>query len=200
MTTMAKVTINWSGFPGGPGYTNLYFRDFTVGGNIDQGVVDGAVSKTDAFLTAVRPLIPSTITVGVNSTVEEIEDTTGALVSFYTGTPAAAAVGSGGTAYAGPAGAVISWYTNVVRNSRRIRGRTFIVPAGTGSFDTDGTITSTRLANLVTAATGITAAAGAGDLGVWARPTSPGATDGVWAVVASYRVPDRAAILTSRRD
>lgn len=200
MATMAKVTINWTGFPGGPGYTNLYFRDFTGSGNIDQAVVDGAVTKTDAFLAAVRPLIPTTVTVGVAPTIEEIEETDGSLVGFWTGTPAAAAVGSGGTSYVGPAGACISWYTNVVRNSRRIRGRTFIVPASTGTFDTDGTITSTRMGNLNTAATGIIDPTGTGDLGVWSRPSAPGATDGVWAVAASYRVQDKAAVLTSRRD
>lgn len=200
MADMAKVTINWTGFPGGPGYTNLFFRDFAGGGAIDQTIVDGAVTKADAFLVAIRPLIPTTVTVGVNPTVEAIEETDGSLQAFFTGTPSAAAVGSGGTSYVGPAGACISWYTNVVRNSRRIRGRTFIVPCSTGTFDTDGTITSTRMANIATAANGITNPAGAGDLGVWARPTAPGANDGIWAVAATWQAKDKAAVLTSRRD
>lgn len=200
MAQMAKVTINWSGFPGGPGYTNLYFRDFTGSGAIDQAIVDGAVSKVDAWLAVWRVSLPNSVLTGVDSTVEAIEETTGELQSFYTATPAAAAVGTGGTAYSSPSGAVVSWYTSTVRNGRRIRGRSFMVPLSTTAYEADGTITAAKITSWNTASATLIASGSVSDLGVWARPTTPGGTDGEWALVTSYRIPDMAAILTSRRN
>lgn len=199
MSQMAKVTINWSGLPGGPGYTNLYFQDITGSSAIDQTVVDSAISKTDAWLSAFRGSIPNSITTGVSATVEAVEETTGALQGFWTGTPAAAAVGTGGTTYSAPTGAVVSWYTSTVRNGRRIRGRTFIVPLATGSYDADGNILNSKLTTWNTATTTLIATGASAELGVWSRPSSPGSSDGDWALVTSYRIPDMAAILTSRR-
>lgn len=196
---MAKVTINWSGLPGGPGYTNLYFTDISGGSNIDQTIVDSAVSKTDAWLAAFRTSIPNSITTGVSATVEAVDEASGALQAFYTGTPAAAAVGTGGTAYSAPSGAVISWYTSTVRNSRRIRGRTFMVPLSTTAYEADGSLTAAKIAGWNTATTTLIATGASAELGVWSRPSGPGATDGDWALVTSFRIPDMAAILTSRR-
>lgn len=196
---MAKVTINWSGLPGGPGYTNLYFTDISGGSNIDQTVVDSAVSKTDAWLAVFRASIPNSITTGVSATVEAVDETSGALQAFWTGTPAAAAAGTGGTSFSAPSGAVISWYTSTVRNSRRIRGRTFMVPLSTGCYEADGSITAAKLTSWNTATATLIGTGASAELGVWSRPSGPGATDGDWALVTSFRIPDMAAILTSRR-
>lgn len=199
MAQMAKVTINWSGLPGGPGYTNLYFTDISGPSSVDQTLVDSAVSKTDAWLAAFRPSLPNSITTGVSATVEAVEETTGALVGFFTGTPAAAAVGSGGTAYSAPSGAVVSWYTSTVRNSRRIRGRTFIVPLSTTAYEADGSLVASKIATWNTATATLIATGASAELGVWSRPSSKGASDGDWALVTSFRIPDMASILTSRR-
>lgn len=200
MAHMAKVTIEWSGFPGGPGYSNLYFRDFIGDGTLDQAIVDGALAKTDTWLAAIRAGLPSSVMTRVDNTVEAIEDTTGALQGFWTGTTAAAAGGSGGTAYSAASGAVVTWYTSTVRNSRRVRGRTFIVPLGTLQYETDGTIIPTRLASYNAACEALIDQGTVADLGIWSRPTTPGGTDGDWSVVTAFRIPDMAAILTSRRN
>lgn len=197
---MAKVTIDWSGFPGGPGYTNLYLRDFTGSGAIDQTIVDSAVTKVDALLTAMRTRIPTTVITGVSPTIEAIEETDGSLQGFWTGSPAAPAGGGGGSAYSAPSGACISWYTSTVRNNRRIRGRTFIVPLATSAYEADGSLLGTFLTAMNTALTAFVGTGAAADAGVWARPSGPGATDGQWALTTSFRLPDKAAILTSRRD
>jgi hypothetical protein len=199
MAQMAKVTINWSGLPGGPGYTNLYFTDISGPTSVDQTLVDSAVSKTDAWLSAFRPSIPNSISTGVSATVEAVDETTGALVGFFTGTPAAAAVGTGGTTYSAPSGAVISWYTSTVRNGRRIRGRTFMVPLATAAYESDGSLLGTRITTWNAATATLIATGAVAELGVWSRPSTPGASDGDWALVTSFRIPDMAAILTSRR-
>lgn len=205
MASIAKVLINWTGFIGAPGYTNLYFRNATPG-IIDQSVVDNAVSKVEALVTAIRPVLPNTVTIGTNASVEEINDATGELVAFWTGTVAAPVVGGQLAAYSAASGAVMNWSTNTVRNGRRIRGRTFIVPLGGSSFDTNGTLDSSELTILQNAATALRAASGAARLVIWARPVpeQPGppvvpAVAGASAEVTSSNVPDMGAILTSRR-
>jgi hypothetical protein len=41
---------------------------------------------------------------------------------------------------------------------------------------------------------------GRGDFGIWARPTTKTATDGVWYPAQTVSVKDKAAVLRSRRD
>lgn len=196
---MAKIVINWTGFTGAPGYTNLYFRDFDTG-EMDQTTVDGAVSKVDTWIGFVLSRLPNTVTLRVNPVIEIVEETTGALTRFMNATTLAARTGVGTGNYSASSGACVNWYTNVVRNGRRIRGRTFLVPFAGNSLGPDGTLDNTGLTNLTTNTAALIAAAGDGDLGVWARPTAPGASDGVWAVVTSFTIPDKAAVLRSRRD
>jgi hypothetical protein len=199
MTQMLRAKLNWTGFTGAPGYTNLFFRDFTEG-PVTQEMADGAKTKLTNFMASLGTRLPSTVTLSLDSTMDIIEDTTGQLQGFMTIVPPAATVGSVAGAYSAASGACITWNTNGVRNGRRVRGRTFIVPLGGTIYDTDGTIATTHLTAFRTAATDLTAASGAGDLGVWARPSAPGASDGAWWVATGGSVRDKVAVLTSRRD
>lgn len=200
MVQMAKITINWTGFPGGPGYSNLYFRDISGTAAVDQAVVDDAVGKVLAWIGYWRNRIPTAVKTGVDPTVEIVESSTGELQGFMTATVPAAAAGLGTASFSAPSGACVSWYTSTVRNGRRMRGRTFIVPLDTTSYEADGTlissiVTATPAENAKMYATG-----GPAELGIWARPTTKGGSDGQWALVTAARLNDRPAMLTSRRD
>lgn len=199
MASIARVTLNWTGGIGLPGFTVLHFRNSTPG-VLSQAVVDNAVSKVDAMITAIKPEVPSGVTLATNGTVLEIDDTNGQLTAFWTGTPAAGQAGTGASTYSAPSGAVINWKTSAVRNGRLLRGRSFLVPLDTGAFDAQGNIASASLTVLQNAAAAVRAASGDARLVIFGRPTAPGATDGVSAEVTSSNVPDLAAILTSRRD
>lgn len=197
---MAKVTINWTGFPGGPGYSNLYFRDISGGAAMDQAVVDAAVAKVEAWIGYWRNRLPTAVKTGVDPTVEIVESATGELQGFMTASVLAPAAGLGVASFSAPSGACVTWYTSTVRNGRRMRGRTFIVPLDTVSYEADGTllsiiVTATPAVNDAMIATG-----GPAELGVWARPTTPGGNDGQWALVTAARLNDKPAMLTSRRD
>lgn len=199
MAEILRVTINWTGFVGAPGYTNLYFRDFTAGA-VDQAMADGAVAKTDVWVNAWLSSLPTTVTIGVDPTVEVIEETNGELQGFFTTVPEAPSIATAIGAYSAASGACVNWYTNGVRNGRRIRGRSFMVPLGGAGLQSDGTIDQTKLTALRTATNTFISATGSGDLGVWSRPT-PGEPDGgVWYVVTSATIPDKVAVLRSRRD
>ena len=200
MTEMAKLKINWTGFTGAPGYTNLYFRDFTGSGDVDQAVVDGAITKTDTWLNVWNSRLPASVNVKIDSQVEIIEDSTGALVRFMSGTPFQRGNGTGAGNYSAATGAVVNWYTNGIVRGRRLRGRSFMVPLVAAAFSTNGSIADGDLVDFRTASTALAAGVGTGDLGVWSRPSTPGGSDGSWYFVTSATVPDMTAVLRSRRD
>lgn len=200
MTQMARLKINWTGFSGAPGFTNLYFRDFSGTGNIDQAIVNGAITKTDTWLNAWNSRLPATVNVVIDPVVDVVEDTTGELVGFFTGTPFTRANGTGTGNYSAASGACVNWYTGAVVRGRRLRGRTFMVPLAGSALAVNGTIDDTALTALRSATTALINDAGAGDIGVWSRPTSATATDGQWAAVTSSTIPDKCAVLRSRRD
>ena len=199
MSEILRVKINWTGAPGGPGFTNLYFRDFTEG-TVTQAMADAAATKVQAFATALHFDIPTSITLQVDPTVDRIEETTGELQGFFQTNPGAAIAGSAPGAFSAASGGCIAWSTNGVRRGRRIRGRTFVVPLAGTCYDGTGTLSDQTLIDLRTAATNLRSGTGNALLGVWARPTSKGATDGVWYIVQASSVKDKVAILTSRRD
>jgi hypothetical protein len=201
MASLLRVKIRWSGYQGGPGYSILHFRDFTsnVG---SEGQVAGAVAKTDAFINAVRFAVPPAVTLQTVSDVEELEDTTGELTNVYQATVAAATAGQASSAvgFAAAVGAVVNWRTGGVRNGRRVRGKTFLVPLSSASFENNGTLATATMNGLNTAATALINPVGDGDFGVYARPSAPGATDGQWFVATAHNIPDMGAVLRSRRD
>lgn len=200
MATIARLTVNWTGFAGGPGFSAFHFAP-AAGPDVTQAVVNDAVTRLDTYLNAWNAKIPPSVSSRINSTVELINDADGKLISFMTGTSFARASGTGSGNYSAAAGAVNNWYTAGVRNGRRVRGRTFIVPLAGSALGPDGTIDEATLGTLRSASTALHApSAGASKLCIWSRPSSKGATDGISYDVISSSIPDKTAILRSRRD
>lgn len=192
--TIARVTAQWSGFPGAPGYSNFFFE---VAGSSDEQLGAPAVVRT-AFSSILQQL-PSGVSIQVSPTVEYIDEATGVLQDYGDAEETPDSVnGSSSGNWAGPTGAVVNWTTGTVRDGRRVRGRTFLVPLGSTAFQNDGTLGSLGLAALNNFATNLRGGAeNTTGLVVWGRPSS---TPGVAAPVTGHRVPDMAAVLRSRRD
>lgn len=211
MATMIRIKARWSGFTGGPGYSVFYFRDFSATEPVAADAT-AAMARVRTFFDDIKINLPSTVNIQVESDVEVIEETTGALTDVLAGTPVAVVAGlaSPTAVYAAAVGAVVTWRTGGIRNNRRIRGRTFLVPLSSTAFASDGTLSAVAVTDLSDAATLLRSAAGTPDLGVWARPTAikdaagnpTGAynADGIWYVVASHSIPDMGAVLRSRRN
>lgn len=204
MVSIARVRTTWTGFNGAPGYTNLFFRDFggePVNGNdITAEAAAAAAGRVRSFFSELAPVFPNDVVLTVDSVVDIIESADGKLIDSYT-IPAPAVVNGTQTGtFSSVTGAVVGWQTGAIRNSRRIRGRTFLVPAAGLAFNASGRLDPGTQAQIQTAANKLVATNLTPDLGVWARPTTKGATDGQWAVATGARVPDLPAILRSRRD
>lgn len=201
MATLAKLTAVWTGLTGGGnGYSNFYFAP-DAGPDITQAVVDNAISRTDTFLNLFQSRTPPAVRIQLNSTVELIDDTNGHLIGFMSGAPFQRGNGTGTGSYSAASGLVVNWYTGGVKKGRRVRGRTFFVPLSGNALDTNGTIENSTLAAIQGGATALAnAAGGVANLVVWSRPAEPNFIDGISYDVITATVPDKAAILRSRRD
>lgn len=189
-----RVTAEWSGFNGAPGYSVFHFSasEPTVPN------AQAAAEAVQAFMLEARSLMPNVVSIRVSSTVDILDETNGVLQASLSITALPTLTGMVAGAYSAPSGAVVHWLTMDTRNGRRVRGRTFLVPLASASYDGQGTLVPTTLDRLNTAATALRTATPV--LEIWGRPSAPGATDGGAYQVTGSSVPDMAAILRSRRD
>jgi len=204
MPQLYRVKSRWTGFSGAPGYSVMHFRDFNTP---DPGAGDGtvedataAVQRVQQFFSALAVAIPDEVSIDVEREVDVIDDSTGELVNSLQSTQGGIIDGTAGGSYLAPAGAVVNWRTGGIRNGRRIRGRTFLVPLAASNFNAQGQLIPAVQNVIQTAASALAANTGSPDLFVFARPTAPAASDGTSSVVTGATVPQMAAILRSRRD
>lgn len=192
--------MQWTIPNAGVSYSVLHFRA-PAGFEPAQADANVAFTKMTTFKTAVRNLIPGTISLRVMSDIEVIDTPSGNLLNVFSGGTDTVQSGAlpSSEKWAAPVGAVITWGTNAVKNSRRVKGRTFLVPISSSVFDTDGTLNPTNSTTIDNAANALRTATSDVQLVVYSRPSAPGATDGSAPEVTSHRIPDTAAILTSRR-
>lgn len=186
--TLDHVRVVWSNWSGQPGYTNFYFA---------SGVNTASLTALGAFFTAFKTSIPSPINITVPSNGNSYDEVSGDLVGGWSVAAPAPVVGSNAGAFAGHAGAVVLWKTNQVVDRRRVVGRSFIVPLSSGSFDTDGSLSSTMITTLQAA--GNTLIAASTGFVVWHRPNPDVGRLGRAVAIANCTVPDLAAELKSRR-
>jgi len=202
VVAIARVRTEWTGFNGAPGYTNLFFRDF--GGAEDPDVTNAvatlAAERVVTFWNAIEQYFPNDVTLRVDNIVDVLEDSTGTLIESYSTPVNAPIAGTNAGSYSAASGGVIGWTTGSIRNGRRIRGRTFLVPLASLVMSTSGRIEPGVVNTIQTAASALADNTQTPDLGVWARPTASGASDGQWAVCSGARVTDLPAVLRSRRD
>lgn len=191
---ISRITAEWSGFRGAPGYSNFYFD-----GELEAGTTaEVAGSAIRSFFFEIRSELPSTVNIQVNPSAEIIDEATGQILSVidYASPAGMAGLGEGG--YSAASGAVVNWNTAAYVNGRRVRGRTFVVPLSAGSYDSSGDLTSSALTDLRAAATDHVGRVPEAPPCVWHRPVN--GAGGSAHVITSATVPDLGAVLRSRRD
>lgn len=190
-----RVKTTWTGFTGAPGYTFLHFdapTEPTTAGA--KAVYDAAAS----FFSGISSQVTTAIKFDVSTEVEILEQTTGQMIDVLAVTGTSTITGIMGGGFSSSTGACVTWETGEIKNGRRVRGRTFLVPLASANYDTDGTLTAAGLTDLRNAATAL--AGGGFSFGIFSRPSAPGASDGSFHTVTSGRINDKTAILTNRRD
>lgn len=190
-----RVKARWTGFSGAPGYTVLHFNNFS---DPIPARAQAAVNATRAFFFGIQSLLPTSVTITVDSAVDVLEEATGQLTDLVSVTPVPTVTGMNTSSFSAPTGALIHWLTGGVRNGRRVRGKSFLVPLTVQIYQTDGTLNAGNMSTISTAAQALIDAENV-DLVVYGRPVQ-GGSPGVAHLVTGQRVPDMAAVLRSRRD
>lgn len=184
-----RVTAQWSGFTGSPGYSRFCFSGDGTGGE-DQAAQD----SVQGFFSLLATRLPMDVSITVEPQYE-IYDDQAVLTDYGTvSTPEDVVDGSSSGPYSGASGAVVNWITATVNGGRLVRGRTFLVPMGSNAYQDDGTLGTTPRADIETAAQQL--------VGISPTHVIVSRRPGVVALapVLSARVPDLAAVLRSRRD
>jgi hypothetical protein len=197
-----QVVWEWTGFSGAPGFTNLFFA--SSAGTATEAL--SAATNSRLFFDGVKGILSDDCHIAVQTDVRLIDDVTGDLQNIFSITGVSPVVGTATANYAGAVGLGVDWLTTTVHGSRRMQGRTFIVPA-VNAYDDVGSPNSTSILAVATAAEAMRTASGP-VFGVWGRPraANPSATppvtarDGLFGPATASRVPDRVFVLRSRRD
>ena len=155
-----------------------------------------AISAVHTFWSAIAPQLPGDVHIQVQNFGDVISDTTGELVDSWSADPVAVVNGGSGSKYAAPVGACVNWHTETVVGGRRLRGRTFLVPIESASFQTDGSLDNEARANLQGWADSLVSSESSSFV-VWHRGTG---SDGTFGLITAAQVPDKAVVLRSRRD
>lgn len=208
--SILKITAAWTGFVGSPGYSNFYFGGPDASSFWTTEVADQCADKVEAFFSGVAGLLPPAVRVAVRGEAEILEPAQGKLQTFISAGARGVVMGSAqASGYSAASGVVVTWRSNGVVANRRARGRTFLVPAANGAYDLDGTLQQSTMTTLQTAANALIVPNGEVKLGVWARPHEQRvnkkgeiipARDGSWHEITSASIPDKTAVLRSRRD
>ena len=198
MTPIYRHRTIISGLGGMPGVSTMYFFD-----------VNTAVASVRTFWDALKVYLPSGVVYTPETFGDILDDVSGTITDSWTTGAVTAVTGTGGGVYAAPAGAQVRWNTSVIRDGRRLRGRTFIVPVVSGAYESNGTLIETFRTAAKNAADAFIAAQNA-SFCIWHRPVIgraavPGHAeiphrDGDSALVSTAAIPDKVAVLRSRRD
>lgn len=199
MASVYRVTALWQGFTGAPGYSKFSFSDLT-----DATSRNAAGAKVRQLFEDVKAYRQIQWSVQVQPQIDEFDMATGALLgsSVMTVVPAASAGTTINTAvFAGGAGYCLTWNTGLILNRRRVRGRTFMVPAIT-CFENDGTLLAAAMTAIQAAATTFLSLT-APRPNVWSRQYNtaqpPVQVGGAIAPIDSYGLRDMTSQLRSRR-
>jgi hypothetical protein len=197
--SMWQVVTEFTGPAGTPWLNALYF-------DVAAGTSVAAASAVDTFWGSARADIDSDVTLTRQSDVRQINEVNGQLEAIESVAPFSAAGQEVGETSPTVLQALIRWRTEVTFDGRLLQGRTF-VPGLSESSLVNGVLApshQTTFQNAANALIGTVTAA----LVIWRRPVfSDPPTDpptivrnGAFAHVVNASVPNKFAVLRSRRD
>jgi hypothetical protein len=170
MPQFARQIVNLSGFPGAPGV--LVFHYMALGhGNLLQAEIDGFYEDLVASLDASDGShLASGVTASPSREITIHDVATGDLEGVFTTEEASYTLtGSGDGAESRATCIGMQWGTEVIRNGKRVKGRTFFGPASSAAMQSDGTIAEDIVSGWPALWNGIYDAEGP-RLIVWSRP------------------------------
>lgn len=191
-----EYRVQWAGTSiTGPGVSVLHAR--TSGGATTSQCAQALADRARTFFDAVKAMVPAGVTWSFPPEATELDTATKQLIGVHAVTSPADVLSTGAaSSWSRPSGGRVDWLTTAIVNGRRLRGRTYLVPLTTGSYDATGSIATTAIATLETAAAAYrnTGVFTASQPAVWSR------THGILADISGSNVPDLVTVMRSRRD
>lgn len=198
MATLNRVRVALTGFPGAPGVMTLHTNNALT-----------FLGPLRSFLSDMTVYLPTNFLLTIQGDGDVFESSTGTISGTWTAAAGDPVVGTAGGGYQGASGIMAEWRTDAFLSGRRLKGKTFFVPATNSIFTVDGTLENLVLADIRAKAATFVAAT-AGNFVVWQRPRPARAASGTlpalpariggYGTVSSSRVPDKSIVLRSRRD
>ena len=198
MADIHRVRVGLTGFIGAPGVSTFY--------GLDGPALQAPLRQ---FYAAIKSQFPLDVAIKVETVGDVLDPATGKITNTWVGTDQPLVQGSSGGVYSAPVGMLVRWLTAAVADGKRVRGRTFIVPAGGDAYDVTGQPNPAAQGIVAVAAAAFVSAASP-SLVIWhrpfkgsaatatrpARPAHPGSVAGV----TGSGVSTKAVVLRSRRD
>jgi len=186
MAIVKRYVPVWTAGSGGLGTSTFHFDDAAT----------GYAAAVRTFFSALVAELPTDVSISFPSEALLVDVASGELVGTESFAQPGSVTGTSTQAYAAPSGARVRWQTPDFVRGRRVTGATFIVPLRNGAYDLDGTLAAAFITTLGNAANTLRGAVG---MQVYSRPQA-GLSNGSIHGVTGSAVPDRVAILRSRRD
>lgn len=201
MTTLARLNVVWSGWPGGPGINRLVFSPGIPANEWTPEVVDGLLVDVRAVYNAMKGLWAQQTRVTLDSFVTTFDSVTGENVGVVSCTTPAAFIQNDDNTQSQAKDVMLlaQFKTDDWIRGRRLQGRSFIGPIAGQAIQTDGAVTTTAQSTVANAYTAITSGVGP-RLAVYQRPNVSASYAGAYGDVAIVTCWSKPAVLRSRRD
>jgi len=193
MVNLLRTRAVWTGFPGAPGYTN-WFWDYEAGTPADAS---DAASSMYNFFNQITGQLPQDVIINISEEGAVVNDATGKQVDIVALASQPTVTGVGAGPYSAPSGCAVRWNTAGVVGGRLVKGHSFIVPLSNSAYQSDGSLASAAITALQNAANASIATQALPRV-VYSRPTATRPL-GVFSPITTASIPDRAAVLRSRR-
>lgn len=193
MVNLLRTRAVWTGFPGAPGYTN-WFWDYEAGTPADAS---DAANSMYSFFDQITGQLPQDVIINISEEGAVVDDATGKQVDIVALASQSTVTGVGAGPYSAPSGCAVRWNTAGVVGGRLVKGHSFIVPLANLAYQTDGSLASAAVTALQNAADASIATQALPRV-VYSRPTATRPL-GVFSPITTASIPDRAAVLRSRR-
>lgn len=189
-----QLTAQYVGFTGSPGWVRMKFQ-----GSLTVADANTAAANFRSFLSNMNVFMPAGSSYTFDSAAQQFDDAGVQTGEITLTTVPSTLSGSGSGSYAGGSGAVVSWTTNAFHLGRRVRGRTFLVPMVASAFTSGGVLQPTTQSSLQAGAA-VFASSSPTPVISSHKEQLGGGMSHLTAAVTGATVPNRAAILRSRRD
>lgn len=181
-----RVSMSGAGLVG-PGVVTFYAKTTT-----------GFPSAVNALWTSQAANFPSSVTFTTPNGGDTLDESNGQIIGAWTdGTAPSPVTGSGTGTFSAGVGYHVDWMTNSVVNGRRVRGRTFFVPAVASTFDSSGNVKSASVASVQSACN--TLLTNVPTLCVYHKPPKGLGAGGFGATVTSVIASNKTSWLRSRK-